>query len=68
MDLKNNGKTFKEVIDSGADFSVNSTRYWPKGWALLTTPNNTEGIGHISQLEHSAQYLQWQDEEGKQDF
>lgn len=46
LTLSLNGKTFQGLLDSGADATVISDRFWPAAWPLTDSATHLQGIGH----------------------
>lgn len=63
LELKINDKIFKGVLDTGADVSVISSQFWPKGWPQEEATALLQGLGQVKPAR-SAQILLWQDQEG----
>lgn len=64
LTLSLNGKTFQGLLDSGADATVISDRFWPAAWPLTDSATHLQGIGHSKNPRVSAQTIRWTDPEG----
>lgn len=64
MILNINGKTFKGLLDTGADVSVISSIHWPSAWPLTVAITSLQGIGMSSNPQQSATLLSWTDSDG----
>ena len=60
------GKGFDGILDSGADMSVLSLKYWPKAWPLEDTVQ-LQGIGQTTP-QKSSKIFKWHDEERHEGF
>lgn len=58
------GKEFKGLIDTGADATVISDRYWPSTWPSKASYTHLQGIGQSANPRQSSKILSWKDEEG----
>lgn len=63
LTLKIEGKSFRGVLDSGADFSVLSDKFWPPAWPKEEGTVTLQGIGQAVP-QKSLRILKWQDSEG----
>lgn len=63
LTLKIEGKSFRGVLDSGADFSVLSDKFWPPAWPKEEGTVTLQGIGQAV-AQKSLRILKWQDSEG----
>jgi hypothetical protein len=64
LTLRLNGKTFQGLLDSGADATVISDRFWPAACPLTDLVTHLQGIGHSKSPQVSAQTLRWTDQKG----
>ncbi|KAK1346492.1 hypothetical protein QTO34_000348, partial [Cnephaeus nilssonii] len=64
LTLKLDGKIFKGLVDTGADATVISTRYWPPSWPCEVSVTHLKGIGQSTNPKQSAKILTWKDTEG----
>ena len=65
LTLTMNGKRFEGILDTGADRSIISSYYWPKGWPVIETEHALQGLGYAQNPTMSAQMLTWRSEDGK---
>ena len=61
------GKGFDGILDSGADVSVLSLKYWPKAWPLEEGTVQLQGIGQTTP-QKSSKIFKWHDEERHEGF
>lgn len=52
-----NGKSFRGLIDTGADVSIISHLHWPDTWPLQPADIEVTGLGKAEGLKKSAQWL-----------
>lgn len=64
LELSIEGKTFKGILDTGADVSVIAMKYWPQNWPLQEAMSQLQGIGQTASPNISARLLSWKDKEG----
>lgn len=64
MELWVQGHSFKGILDTGADVSVISARYWPQAWPVQAAVTSLQGIGQSRSPNISSQILPWRDMEG----
>lgn len=64
LTLSLNGKTFRGLLDSGADATVISDRFWPAAWPLTDSATPLQGIGYSKNSQVSARTMRWTDPEG----
>jgi hypothetical protein len=50
-------KLFKDFLDSGADATVVSDRFWPAIWPLTNSATHLQAIWHSKNPQVSAQTL-----------
>lgn len=62
--LKLKGKSFQGLLDSGADATIISSKFWPATWPLTDPDTHLQGIGHSKNPQVSAQTLNWTGSEG----
>lgn len=65
MDLKVQGKLFTGLLDTGADTTIISTKWWPKTWPINRSSQTLQGLGYESTPDVSAKTLLWEDSEGR---
>lgn len=59
------GQSFTGLLDSGADTTCISPRYWPPNWPALPTLDSVSGVaGTVKQVLLSSRPLRWVDAEG----
>lgn len=61
-----NGKILEGILDTGADRSIISSRWWPKKWPTNISSHSLQGLGYQSCPEVSAAVLAWRSAEGHQ--
>ena len=59
------GKTFEGILDTGADKSIISSKWWPQHWPLKESTHSLQGLGYASHPAVSAQTLRWTDKGGR---
>lgn len=64
LTLRLNGKTFRGLLDSGADAAVISDRLWQAAWPLTDSVTHQQGIGHSKNPQVRARTIRWTDPEG----
>lgn len=64
--IKIEGKSFKGILDTGADVSVIAEKHWPTHWPKQKAISTLQGIGQATSPEQSAAMLKWVDSEGHQ--
>ncbi|KAK1338626.1 hypothetical protein QTO34_019280, partial [Cnephaeus nilssonii] len=64
LTLELDGKNFKVLVDTGADATVISTRYWPPSWPCEASVTHLKGIGQSTNPKQSSKILTWKDSEG----
>ncbi|KAK1346861.1 hypothetical protein QTO34_000721 [Cnephaeus nilssonii] len=57
-------KIVKGLVDTGADATVISARYWPPSWPCEVSVTHLKGIGKSTNPKQSAKILTWKDTEG----
>ena len=65
LELVIEGKQFKEILDTGADKSIISSKWWPASWPVNQSSHSLQGLGYEATPTISAKSLQWQDKEGR---
>lgn len=60
------GKSFSGLLDTGADASIMSSKWWPSSWPLVQSSQSLQGLGYAATPTVSAAHLRWQDSEGNQ--
>ncbi len=58
------GKKFEGLVDTGADATVISEKYWPSSWPCTVSITHLQGIGHSTNPKRSSKVLTWIDTEG----
>ncbi|XP_054980752.1 endogenous retrovirus group K member 7 Pro protein-like [Sorex araneus] len=66
LTLTIHGRRFEGILDTGADRSIISSHWWPKGWPLVKTDHALQGLGYAQSPDVSTQLLPWRSEEGKE--
>lgn len=61
LQLKINGKMFSGLLDSGADTTVLSLKFWPKTWPCHPSSTHLQGIGISQSTLISSEILTWED-------
>lgn len=64
MTLWLDNKQFQGLLDTGADATVLSSKYWPKAWPVDSTATHLQGIGQTQSTLQSSKLLTWKDKEG----
>ncbi|XP_069848057.1 endogenous retrovirus group K member 7 Pro protein-like [Dipodomys merriami] len=64
LTLRIEGKEFKGILDTGADATVISQKYWPPRWPLTSSLTDPKGIGQSKNPLVSSRVLSWTDKEG----
>lgn len=64
LKLQIENRPFMGLLDTGADKSIITSRYWPRDWPLLRTSHSLRGLGFEQAPSQSARALQWKDKEG----
>lgn len=73
MDLKSRptlqlaieGKHFTGILDTGADKSIISSKWWPKAWPVTRSSHSLQGLGYEASPTISSRSLIWQAPEGQ---
>nr|XP_045015447.1 endogenous retrovirus group K member 7 Pro protein-like [Jaculus jaculus] len=65
LELIIRGKIFSGILDTGADTSIISTKWWPSNWPVNQSSQTLQGLGYESSPSISAQALRWRDHEGR---
>lgn len=60
--IKLNGKTFKGLLDTGADRTCITANNWPSTWPVHKTTSTLQGLGTSTNVAQSAQILKWESE------
>ena len=58
-DIVINGKSFKGLLDTGADRSCIAGRDWPSSWPVHRTSSTLQGLGMAANVAQSSQILKW---------
>lgn len=61
-----NGRSFKGLLDTGADQSVIKSSDWPSHWPVNQADKTLQGLGAVLAPNQSAVPLHWRDDEGHQ--
>lgn len=64
LSLAIRNKRFEGILDTGADKSIISTRWWPKNWAVKKSSHSLQGLGYQSSPDISSERLTWESPEG----
>lgn len=64
LKLQINKKWFTGILDTGADATIISTKFWPQNWPTQPTVTHLQGIGQSKNPLQSTALLNWRDEEG----
>lgn len=59
LQIEVEGKHFSGLVDTGADRSVMSKQFWPKGWPLQHASQDLVGLGYRQAPEISSKELHW---------
>jgi hypothetical protein len=54
-----NGKSFKGLLDTGADRSCIAGKDWPSSWPVHRTSSTLQGLGMAANVAQSSQILRW---------
>lgn len=65
LELTIDGKSFKGILDTGADKSIISSHWWPKNWPVTQSSHSLQGLGYQSCPAISSRSLNWQAPEGQ---
>ena len=60
QDIKVNGKTFKGLIDTGADVSCIAGKDWPANWPTQNSHSSLIGLGQATNIAKSSSILHWE--------
>lgn len=63
--LQVNGKPFEGILDTGADRSIISSRWWPKAWPITNSSQSLQGLDYKNNPAISSMTLTWITEEGQ---
>ncbi|XP_054982139.1 endogenous retrovirus group K member 7 Pro protein-like [Sorex araneus] len=64
LTLSIQGKRFEGIMDTGADRSIISSHWWPKGWPVAESEHELQGLGYTQCPSMSTQVLTWRTDEG----
>ncbi|XP_042540410.1 endogenous retrovirus group K member 7 Pro protein-like [Dipodomys spectabilis] len=64
LTLRIEGKEFQGILDTDADATVISQKYWPPSWPLTSSLTDLKGIGQSKNPLVSSSVLNWTDKEG----
>ena len=64
LELQIENRPFMGLLDTGADKSIITSKYWPRDWPLIQTSHSLRGLGFEQAPSQSARALQWKDKEG----
>ena len=65
ISLQIEGKPFQGIMDTGADKSIISSKWWPASWPVNQSSHSLQGLGYEATPTISAKSLQWKDKEGR---
>ncbi|XP_052016347.1 endogenous retrovirus group K member 7 Pro protein-like [Apodemus sylvaticus] len=65
LELQIEGKSFKGILDTGAEKSIVSSCWWPKSWPLIESPHPLRGLGYEASPTISSRPLRWRSLEGQ---
>lgn len=65
LELLIEGKTFKGILDTGADKSIISSHWWLKSWPITESSHSLQGLGYEASPTISSRSLRWQAPEGQ---
>lgn len=60
------GKTFEGILDTGADKSIISTKWWPTKWPITQSSHSLQGLGYEASPTVSSRPLKWKAPEGQE--
>lgn len=60
------GKVFEGILDTGADKSIISTKWWPSKWPVTQSSQTLQGLGYDSSPAISSRSLRWKAPEGQE--
>ena len=58
LQLQIEGKTFQGIMDTGADKSIISSKWWPASWPVNQLSHSLQGLGYEATPTISATSLQ----------
>ncbi|MEJ1281163.1 hypothetical protein NN561_012112 [Cricetulus griseus] len=64
LSLQIENKWFHGILDSGADATVISSKFWPSTWPTQPSVTHLQGIGQSNNSLQSSKLLTWRDPEG----
>lgn len=59
MTVKLNGRSFKGLLDTGADKTCIAGKDWPQHWPIQQTSASLQGLGMATGVARSAETLHW---------
>lgn len=65
LELNVEGKNFKGILDTGADKSIISSKWWPKAWPVTQSSHSLQGLGYEASPTISSRSLIWHAPEGQ---
>lgn len=65
LELNIEGKTFMGILDTGADKSIISSKWWPKAWPVTQSSHSLQGLGYEASPTVSSRSLIWHAPEGQ---
>eukprot|EP00073_Rattus_norvegicus_P043587 XP_017445621.1 PREDICTED: endogenous retrovirus group K member 6 Pro protein-like [Rattus norvegicus] len=66
LSLEINGKKFEGILDTGADKSIISSKWWPQSWPTIRSSHRLQGLGYQSCPKISSATLTWTTVDGRQ--
>ena len=63
-----NGKCFEGILDTGADKSIISSRWWPQSWPVTESSHALQGLGYSTNPTISSTRLTWETDEGQSGY
>lgn len=66
LSLEINGKKFEGILDTGADKSIISSKWWPQSWPTTKSSHSLQGLGYQSCPMISSATLTWTTADGRQ--
>ncbi|XP_025775096.1 endogenous retrovirus group K member 10 Pro protein-like [Puma concolor] len=65
MTLQINGKSFTALVDSGADITIISSKFWPKSWPLSPVSSVFTSAGKATDIQQSIEIFLCKGPEGQ---
>lgn len=66
LSLEISGKKFEGILDTGADKSIISSKWWPQSWPTTESSHSLQGLGYQSCPLISSATLTWKTADGQQ--